>query len=59
MEYESHKLTTRNITIKLLQEVENRTTFEYTLKTLFYKINTKKIIEDINSLDGIDSVEKV
>lgn len=56
---ESHKIMARNISMKLLQEEQNKTTFEYTLRTPFYKINTEKIIEDINELDGIYSVEKV
>lgn len=56
---ESHKLTYRNINIKLLQQEQNRTTFEYTLKNPFHKINIAKIVEDINKIEGIDSVEKV
>ncbi len=56
---ESHKLMTRNISIKLLHVEQNRTTFEYTLKTLFNKIDSVKIIDDIRKIDGIYSVEKV
>ena len=56
---ESHKIMARNITIKLLHEDQNKTTFEYTLKTPFYKINTEKIIEDISKINGVYVVEKV
>ena len=55
---ESHKLMTRNITIKLLQEEHDKTTFEYILKIPFYKINMEEMLEEINESDGIYSVEK-
>ncbi len=55
---ESHKLTTRNITIKLLQEEQNKTTFGYTVKIPFYKINMKQILKEIDKIDGVYSVEK-
>jgi len=48
----------RNITMKLIQEEHNKTTFEYTLRTPFYQINIQKIIDDINEIEGIYSVEK-
>ena len=55
---ESHKIMARNITMKLIQEEHNKTTFEYTLRTPFYQINIQKIIDDINEIEGIYSVEK-
>lgn len=56
---EKHKIMARNISMKFLQEDQNKTTIEYTLRTPFYKIDTDKIIEDINEIDGIYSVENV
>ena len=56
---DSHKVMSRNITMELLQEEQNRTTFEYILRTPFYKINTDEIIKDIKEIDGVYSVEKV
>ncbi len=57
--FEAHKVMARNVSMRLLEEEQNKTTIEYTLKTPFYKINTEKIIEDINEIEGIYSVEKV
>lgn len=54
---ESHYIIPKNISMTLLQEEANRTTIEYTLKTPFRKVDMDKIIEDINGIDGIYSVE--
>ena len=55
---ESHRIIAQNISMILLNEEENKTTFEYTLRTPFARINTEKIIEDLNEVDGVYSVEK-
>lgn len=54
-----HKIMSRNITLVLVQEEQNRTTYEYTLRTPFYKINIDEIIKDIEVIEGVYSVEKV
>lgn len=54
---ESHGIISQNISMTLLKEENNRTTIEYKLRTPFRKINMDKIIEDINEIDGIYSVE--
>ena len=56
---ESHKIIAQNISMTFLKEEQNKTTFEYTLRTPFTRINTEKIIEDINEVDGVYSVEKI
>ncbi|SPF36784.1 MgtC family protein [Candidatus Desulfosporosinus infrequens] len=55
---ESHKIIAQNISMTMLEEEQNRTTFEYTLRTPFNRINTDKIIQDLNEVDGVYSVEK-
>ena len=55
---ESHKIIAQNISMTLLKEEQNKTTFQYTLRTPFNRINTEKIIEDINEVDGVYTVEK-
>ena len=56
---ELNKVVAQNISMTLLKEEQNKTTFEYTLRTPFYKVDIDKIIEDINEVDGIYSVEKI
>ena len=55
---ESHKIIAQNISMTMLEEEQNKTTFEYTLRTPFTRINTEKIIQDLNEVDGVYSVEK-
>ncbi|MDR3600770.1 MAG: MgtC/SapB family protein [Desulfosporosinus sp.] len=55
---ESHKIIAQNISMTLLNEEQDKTTFEYTLRTPFNRINTDKIIEDITEVDGVYSIEK-
>ena len=54
---ETHKIAAQNITM-MLKEEENKTAIEYKIKTPFCRIDTEKIIEDINEIDGIYSAEK-
>ncbi|MDR3540842.1 MAG: MgtC/SapB family protein [Desulfosporosinus sp.] len=55
---ESHKIIAQNISMTILGEEQNRTTFEYTLRTPFNRINAEKIIQDLNEVDGVYSIEK-
>ncbi|MDR3586974.1 MAG: MgtC/SapB family protein [Desulfosporosinus sp.] len=55
---ESHKIIAQNISMTMLEEEQNKTTFEYTLRTPFNRINTERIIQDLNEVDGVYSVEK-
>lgn len=55
---ESHSIVTQNISITLLKEEQNKTTIIYKLRTPFRKLDLDKVIEDINEIDGIYSVEK-
>lgn len=56
---EANKIIAENISMTFLKEEQNKTTFEYTLRNPFKRINSEKIIEDINRVDGVYSVEKV
>ncbi|HEY8908760.1 MAG TPA: MgtC/SapB family protein [Desulfosporosinus sp.] len=57
--FELHRIASQNISLTLLQQEEqNRTVIEYKVKTPFSHINMDKIIEDINEIDGIYSIEK-
>ena len=56
--FELHKIATQNISMTLLHDEQSRTVIEYKLKTPFTQINMDKLIEDINEIDGIYSVEK-
>lgn len=56
---ESHNMIPQNISMTLLKEEDNKTYFEYKLRTPFRKVNIERIIEDINEIDGIYSAEKV
>lgn len=55
---ESHGILSRNISMTVLKEEQNRTIIEYKLRTPFHQINIDKILEDINEVDGIYSAEK-
>ena len=56
---ESNKIFPHNISMTLLSEEQNRTTFVYALRTPFNRLNTDKIIEEIEQVDGVLSVEKL
>jgi len=56
--FELHKIASQNISMKMLDEEQNRTAIEYKIKTPFCQIDMKKIIEDINEIDGIYSTEE-
>ncbi|TGE33454.1 MgtC/SapB family protein [Desulfosporosinus sp. Sb-LF] len=56
--FESHNIIDQNISMTLLQEENDKTMIEYTLRTPFTPLNIEKIIDDINELDGIYSAEK-
>lgn len=55
---ESHDINTRNISMTLLKEENNRTTLGYKLKTPFHKVDMDKIMEDIKKIDGIYFAEQ-
>ena len=55
---ELHKIASQNISMTMLNEEQNRTAIEYKIKTPFCQIDMKKIIEDINEIDGIYSTEE-
>ena len=55
---ESHKIISENISMTFLKEEQNKTTFEYTLRNPFKRIDTEEIIEDLKTVDGVYSVEK-
>lgn len=56
---ESHSIIPQNISMTILKEEENKTYFEFKIRTPFRNINIQKTIEDINEIDGIYSTEKV
>jgi len=56
---ESHFIIPQNISMMLLCEEHNRTTIEFKLRTPFRKVNMDQIIEDINEIDGIYTVEQL
>ncbi|WP_407314470.1 MgtC/SapB family protein [Desulfosporosinus sp. SB140] len=55
---ESHGIVSRNISMTLLKEENNRTIIEYKLKTPFHQIDVEKILDDIKKVNGIYSAEK-
>jgi len=55
---ELHKIASQNISMTMLNEEQKRTAIEYKIKTPFCQIDMKKIVEDINEIDGIYSTEK-
>lgn len=54
---ESHRIASQNITM-MMHDEENKTIVEYRIRTPFCQIDTDKIIEDINEIDGVYSTEK-
>ncbi len=56
--FEAHSIVPQNISMTLLNEENNKTTIQYKVRTPFRRINMEQIIEDINEIDGIYSVEQ-
>ena len=47
-----------NISVNMIKSYDGKTVLEYKLRTPFRKLNWEKFVEDINLLEGVDSLQK-
>lgn len=55
---EQNGIARANISVNFTKDDDGRTTFEYRLRTPFRKLNWDRFIEDIQLIEGIESVEQ-